>query len=79
MAEEGSSKNSTTKDSQSYLKRVKETFQNDREKYEHFLRVFQDFRAQRIDTAEIFATGRRENFDCNILISQQPMLCDGTP
>ena len=37
----------TTNDSSSYLKEVKETFQDQREKYDMFLEVLKDLKAQR--------------------------------
>uniref|UniRef100_A0A7N2KZU5 Paired amphipathic helix protein Sin3-like 2 n=1 Tax=Quercus lobata TaxID=97700 RepID=A0A7N2KZU5_QUELO len=40
----------TTNDSSSYLKEVKETFQDQREKYDMFLEVLKDLKAQRTDT-----------------------------
>ncbi|KEH19930.1 paired amphipathic helix protein Sin3-like 3 isoform X2 [Medicago truncatula] len=43
----------TTNDALSYLKAVREMFQNDKEKYDEFLEVMKDFKAQRIDTAGV--------------------------
>ncbi|KAJ8428296.1 hypothetical protein Cgig2_027428 [Carnegiea gigantea] len=40
----------TTDDALQYLKEVKEMFQDQREKYDQFLEVMKDFKAQRIDT-----------------------------
>lgn len=40
----------TTDDALQYLKEVKEMFQDQREKYNQFLEVMKDFKAQRIDT-----------------------------
>lgn len=37
----------TTNDALSYLKAVREMFQNDKEKYDEFLEVMKDFKAQR--------------------------------
>ncbi|KAH9619280.1 hypothetical protein KSS87_011947 [Heliosperma pusillum] len=45
----------TTDDALHYLKEVKEMFQDQREKYEHFLEVMKDFKAQRIDTEGVIA------------------------
>ncbi|XP_010528284.1 PREDICTED: paired amphipathic helix protein Sin3-like 2 isoform X2 [Tarenaya hassleriana] len=43
----------TTNDALGYLKEVKEIFQDQREKYETFLEVMKDFKAQRTDTAGV--------------------------
>ncbi|CAA6665487.1 unnamed protein product [Spirodela intermedia] len=43
----------TTNDALAYLKDVKEIFQDKREKYDEFLEVMKDFKAQRIDTAGV--------------------------
>ncbi|XP_017235252.1 paired amphipathic helix protein Sin3-like 2 isoform X2 [Daucus carota subsp. sativus] len=45
----------TTNDALSYLKEVKEMFQDKREKYDMFLDVMKDFKAQRIDTTGVIA------------------------
>ncbi|KAM3713713.1 hypothetical protein ACB098_01G279600 [Castanea mollissima] len=45
----------TTNDSSSYLKEVKETFQDQREKYDMFLEVLKDLKAQRTDTVSASA------------------------
>ncbi|XP_051141397.1 paired amphipathic helix protein Sin3-like 2 isoform X2 [Andrographis paniculata] len=45
----------TTNDALSYLKQVKDMFQDQREKYDRFLDVMKDFKAQRIDTAGVIA------------------------
>ncbi|XP_060193680.1 paired amphipathic helix protein Sin3-like 2 isoform X1 [Lycium barbarum] len=45
----------TTSDALSYLKEVKDMFQSQREKYDLFLDVMKDFKAQRIDTAGVIA------------------------
>ena len=39
----------TTNDALSYLKAVKDIFQDRREKYDEFLEVMKDFKAQRFD------------------------------
>ncbi|KAM4125018.1 hypothetical protein ACB094_01G276800 [Castanea mollissima] len=44
-----------TNDSSSYLKEVKETFQDQREKYDMFLEVLKDLKAQRTDTVSASA------------------------
>ncbi|XP_016647559.1 PREDICTED: paired amphipathic helix protein Sin3-like 4 isoform X1 [Prunus mume] len=43
----------TTSDALAYLKAVKDIFQDNRDKYEEFLEVMKDFKAQRIDTAGV--------------------------
>lgn len=43
----------TTDDALSYLKAVKEKFKDDKEKYDEFLEVMKDFKAQKIDTAGV--------------------------
>ncbi|XP_043812468.1 paired amphipathic helix protein Sin3-like 4 isoform X2 [Manihot esculenta] len=45
----------TTNDALAYLKAVKDIFQDKREKYDDFLEVMKDFKAQRIDTAGVIA------------------------
>ncbi|CAA0828461.1 Paired amphipathic helix protein Sin3-like 2 [Striga hermonthica] len=45
----------TTNDALSYLKHVKDKFQEQRGKYDRFLDVMKDFKAQRIDTAGVIA------------------------
>ncbi|XP_076937819.1 paired amphipathic helix protein Sin3-like 1 [Bidens hawaiensis] len=45
----------TTNDALTYLKQVKDMFQGQREKYDMFLDVMKDFKAQRIDTAGVIA------------------------
>lgn len=45
----------TTTDALTYLKEVKEMFQDQREKYDTFLEVMKDFKAQRTDTAGVIA------------------------
>ncbi|WCJ21740.1 Paired amphipathic helix protein Sin3-like 4 [Euphorbia peplus] len=45
----------TTNDALSYLKAVKDIFQEKREKYDDFLEVMKDFKAQRIDTSGVIA------------------------
>ncbi|KAF8390325.1 hypothetical protein HHK36_024850 [Tetracentron sinense] len=45
----------TTNDALAYLKAVKDMFQDNREKYEEFLEVMKDFKAQRIDTTGVIA------------------------
>lgn len=47
MAGGGSTQKLTTNDALVYLKRVKDIFQDKREKYEDFLEVMKDFKAQR--------------------------------
>ncbi|KAJ7970915.1 Paired amphipathic helix SIN3-like protein [Quillaja saponaria] len=45
----------TTNDALTYLKEVKDMFQDQREKYEMFLEVMKDFKAQRTNTAGVIA------------------------
>ncbi|KAK9061738.1 hypothetical protein SSX86_018921 [Deinandra increscens subsp. villosa] len=45
----------TTNDALTYLKQVKDMFQDQREKYDMFLDVMKDFKAQRIDTTGVIA------------------------
>ncbi|KAD2028391.1 hypothetical protein E3N88_42000 [Mikania micrantha] len=45
----------TTNDALTYLKEVKDMFQGQREKYDMFLDVMKDFKAQRIDTTGVIA------------------------
>lgn len=51
----GVSQKLTTNDALTYLKEVKEMFQDQREKYDMFLEVMKDFKAQRTDTAGVIA------------------------
>ncbi|KAI9153728.1 hypothetical protein LWI28_015603 [Acer negundo] len=51
----GASQKLTTTDALTYLKEVKDMFQNQREKYDMFLEVMKDFKAQRTDTAGVIA------------------------
>lgn len=51
----GGSQRLTTDDALAYLKAVKEIFKDRREKYDEFLEVMKDFKAQRIDTAGVIA------------------------
>ncbi|GKV22786.1 hypothetical protein SLEP1_g32612 [Rubroshorea leprosula] len=51
----GAAQKLTTNDALAYLKRVKEIFQDKREKYDDFLEVMKDFKAQRVDTAGVIA------------------------
>ncbi|GLJ50459.1 hypothetical protein SUGI_1075140 [Cryptomeria japonica] len=45
----------TKDDALAYLKAVKETFKDRKEKYDEFIEVMRDFKAQRIDTACVIA------------------------
>ncbi|CAK9140729.1 unnamed protein product [Ilex paraguariensis] len=45
----------TTNDALTYLKEVKDMFHDQREKYDMFLAVMKDFKAQRIDTTRVIA------------------------
>ncbi|GLT35432.1 hypothetical protein SLA2020_098860 [Shorea laevis] len=51
----GTSQKLTTNDALSYLKKVKEMFQDQTEKYDMFLEVMKDFKAQRTDTVGVIA------------------------
>ncbi|XP_031386160.1 paired amphipathic helix protein Sin3-like 4 isoform X2 [Punica granatum] len=51
----GSAQKLTTNDALAYLKAVKDIFEDKREKYDDFLEVMKDFKAQRIDTAGVIA------------------------
>jgi paired amphipathic helix protein Sin3a len=43
----------TTNDALAYLKAVKDKFQDKRDKYDEFLEVMKDFKAQRVDTTGV--------------------------
>ncbi|KAL2344258.1 hypothetical protein Fmac_005543 [Flemingia macrophylla] len=49
----GGAQRLTTNDALQYLKAVKDMFQDKREKYDDFLEVMKDFKAQRIDTTGV--------------------------
>ncbi|GJY52003.1 zinc finger, CCHC-type containing protein [Tanacetum coccineum] len=49
----------TTMAALTYLKEIKETFKDQREKYDEFLDVMKDFKAHRVDTPSIIARVRR--------------------
>ncbi|XWS40811.1 hypothetical protein CRYUN_Cryun17cG0027500 [Craigia yunnanensis] len=51
----GMSQKLTTSDALTYLKEVKEMFQDQKEKYDTFLEVMKDFKAQRTDTVGVIA------------------------
>ncbi|GAB2299874.1 hypothetical protein Dimus_033925 [Dionaea muscipula] len=51
----GAGQKLTTDDALQYLKEVKDMFQDQREKYDRFLEVMKDFKAQRIDTDGVIA------------------------
>ncbi|KAF8407976.1 hypothetical protein HHK36_007116 [Tetracentron sinense] len=51
----GGTQKLTTNDALAYLKAVKDIFQDKREKYDEFLEVMKDFKAQRIDTTGVIA------------------------
>ncbi|KAJ7943566.1 Paired amphipathic helix protein Sin3-like [Quillaja saponaria] len=51
----GANQKLTTNDALSYLKAVKDIFQDNREKYDDFLEVMKDFKALRIDTSGVIA------------------------
>ncbi|XP_048318177.1 paired amphipathic helix protein Sin3-like 4 isoform X1 [Ziziphus jujuba] len=53
MTSAGGAQKLTTNDALAYLKAVKDIFQDKRDKYEDFLEVMKDFKAQRIDTAGV--------------------------
>ncbi|KAK9675722.1 hypothetical protein RND81_11G026400 [Saponaria officinalis] len=52
---QGSMQRLTTNDALAYLKAVKEMFSDKKEKYDEFLEVMKDFKAQRIDTTGVIA------------------------
>ncbi|KAL9246447.1 hypothetical protein vseg_019981 [Gypsophila vaccaria] len=52
---QGSMQRLTTNDALAYLKSVKEMFSDKKEKYDEFLEVMKDFKAQRIDTSGVIA------------------------
>ncbi|PWA56088.1 paired amphipathic helix protein Sin3-like 4 [Artemisia annua] len=45
----------TTRDALTYLKEIRETFQDEKEKYAEFLEAMKDFKAHRVDTPIIIA------------------------
>lgn len=51
----GSTQKLTTNDALAYLKAVKDIFQDKREKYDDFLEVMKDFKAQRSDHYDFFS------------------------
>uniref|UniRef100_A0A0D6QR38 Histone deacetylase interacting domain-containing protein n=1 Tax=Araucaria cunninghamii TaxID=56994 RepID=A0A0D6QR38_ARACU len=51
----GGTQKLTTDDALAYLKAVKDMFKDKKEKYDEFLEVMKDFKAQRIDTAGVIA------------------------
>ncbi|XP_024018495.1 paired amphipathic helix protein Sin3-like 2 isoform X1 [Morus notabilis] len=51
----GGSQKLTTSDALTYLKEVKDMFQDQKEKYDMFLEVMKDFKAERTDTAGVIA------------------------
>ncbi|KAL4362985.1 hypothetical protein GQ457_04G006650 [Hibiscus cannabinus] len=51
----GATQRLTTNDALVYLKAVKDIFQEKKEKYDEFLEVMKDFKAQRIDTTGVIA------------------------
>ncbi|KAL3631082.1 hypothetical protein CASFOL_024066 [Castilleja foliolosa] len=53
MSAASSAQRLTTTDALSYLKNVKEIFQDKRDKYDEFLDVMKDFKAQRVDTTGV--------------------------
>ncbi|GFP91557.1 paired amphipathic helix protein sin3-like 4 [Phtheirospermum japonicum] len=53
MSTASSAQRLTTTDALTYLKNVKEIFQDKRDKYDEFLDVMKDFKAQRVDTSGV--------------------------
>ncbi|KAL1187808.1 Paired amphipathic helix protein Sin3-like 4 [Cardamine amara subsp. amara] len=51
----GNAQKLTTNDALAYLKAVKDKFQDKREKYDEFLEVMKDFKAQRVDTGGVIS------------------------
>lgn len=52
----GGAQKLTTNDALAYLKAVKEIFQDKREKYDEFLEVMKDFKAERFDLVPSFSS-----------------------
>lgn len=50
----GGTQKLTTNDALAYLKAVKDIFQDKRDKYDDFLEVMKDFKAQRFDHDTLF-------------------------
>ncbi|KAK1423048.1 hypothetical protein QVD17_18342 [Tagetes erecta] len=55
MIAKGSSQKLTTNDALTYLQKVKDIFQDKKEKYDEFLKVMNDFKSQRLDTTGVIA------------------------
>nr|XP_043639011.1 paired amphipathic helix protein Sin3-like 3 isoform X2 [Erigeron canadensis] len=53
--DKGSSRKLTTKDALKYLDKVKDIFRDEKDKYDEFLKVMKDFKAQRIKTTGVIA------------------------
>ncbi|KAK9064528.1 hypothetical protein SSX86_015910 [Deinandra increscens subsp. villosa] len=62
MTANGSSQKLTTNDVLTYLQKVKDIFQDKKEKYDEFLKLMKDFKSQRYDTTGVIAR-LKELFD----------------
>nr|GEZ73966.1 paired amphipathic helix protein Sin3-like 2 [Tanacetum cinerariifolium] len=57
----GSANELTTMDALTYLKEIKETFKEQKEKYDEFLDAMKDFKAQRVDTPRMKRSRDRDD------------------
>ncbi|XP_076924654.1 paired amphipathic helix protein Sin3-like 4 [Bidens hawaiensis] len=78
MNAKGSSQKLTTNDVITYLQKVKDAFQDKKENYDEFLKVMNDFKAQRLDTTGV-VTRVKELFDGNreLILGFNPFLPKG--
>ncbi|XP_076902089.1 paired amphipathic helix protein Sin3-like 4 isoform X2 [Bidens hawaiensis] len=78
MNAKGSSQKLTTNDVITYLQKVKDAFQDKKEKYDEFLKVMNDFKAQRLDTTGVVERVK-ELFDGNreLILGFNPFLPKG--
>ncbi|KAL8228939.1 hypothetical protein R6Q57_013839 [Mikania cordata] len=78
MIVNGSSQKLTANDALTYLQKVKDIFQDKKEKYDEFLKVMKDFKAQRFDTTGVIARVK-ELFDGHqeLLLGFNPFLPKG--
>ncbi|KAI3824945.1 hypothetical protein L1987_06418 [Smallanthus sonchifolius] len=74
----GMSQKLTSNDALTYLQKVKDIFQDKKEKYNEFLKVMNDFKAQRLDTTGVIARVK-ELFDGHqeLLLGFNPFLPKG--
>lgn len=68
MMEEWGARKPTREDALSFLEVVKHTFQDHREKYDDFLEVMKDFRAQRYDPGVLLCSVFSVSDACQWLI-----------